>query len=63
MLGDRGVFAVAGEFEVPSLPAGRYRVNASGRGKDQQGWWSGDAELRVAAGEEAELTVRLTRNR
>ena len=63
MLGDRGVFAVDGAFDVQSLPAGRYMVHAGGRGKDQQGWWSGQAELRVAAGGEAEVTLKLDRNR
>jgi len=63
MVADRGLFADGDRFEVGSLPAGRYSVSAYGRGKEGQGYWFGRAEVRIAAGGDADVVVTLARSR
>ena len=58
-LRDRGVFASGERFEFPRLAAGRWRVTGRGRSTDDERTWSARAEVTVAAGDVAEVTLRL----
>jgi hypothetical protein len=58
-LRDRGVFASGERFEFPRVAAGRWRITCTGRSTDDERWWSARTEVTVAAGDGAEVTLRL----
>jgi protocatechuate 3,4-dioxygenase beta subunit len=58
-LRDRGIFASGERFEFPRVAAGRWRISCRGRSTADERTWSALTEVTVAAGDGAEVTLRL----
>jgi len=60
--GDRGAFVDGDRFSFDTLPAGRFQVAASGRGRGGPSWYYGQQEVVVSAGAPADVSVRLEKH-